>query len=72
MASREARSLGLVLICESTVTPVPIPRTNVPARRACETLDGSLAPVGWLFLVLVEGEGGASENGLRKEKKGGG
>ena len=33
-ASRDAKSFGFVLICESTVTPVPIPRTNTPASKA--------------------------------------
>ena len=34
MASREAKSLGLVLMAESTVTPVPTPSTKVPMSSA--------------------------------------
>lgn len=47
------------------MTPVPIPKTKVPARRDWETVDGSFMPEdGGLFLVLEE------ENGDGKEKKG--
>ena len=43
-ASRLARSFGLVLIWLSTVTPVPMPRTKTPARRAAETDWGKRRP----------------------------
>lgn len=55
MASRDARSLGFVFIAESTVTPVPIPRKNTPARRALEREEGRRRPV-----VFPKGEGMSS------------
>ena len=46
MASRDARSLGLVLMAESTVTPVPTPKTNVPISSAALRPDVAEAPDG--------------------------
>jgi len=43
-ASLDAKSFGLVLMAESTVTPVPIPRTKIPARRALDTDSGRRRP----------------------------
>jgi len=65
MASREARSLGLVLMAESTVTPVPTPNTNVPMSSAAlrpwgihETPNGSRFLPTSAVRVVCGGEGG--------------
>ena len=65
MASREAKSLGLVLMAESTVTPVPTPNTNVPMSNAAlrpwgihETPNGSRFLPTSAVRVVCGGEGG--------------